>query len=378
MTLRVLISGGGTGGHIYPCLTVAKSLATGQGAPGGSGGWAGAVEFLYIGGPHPLDRRLVEEAGIPFAQIDAAGLRGMGIRAIPNVARLAGGLAQTVKVIRRFRPNVALVSGGYVSAPVVAACVVLRIPLVVLTVEIDQGWVNMTAARVASAVTASYPPAMASLPPERSTLTGYPVREEFLHLDREKARTGLYLDASMPVLAVFGGSQGSHSINEALAGTLPDLLLATQVLHVCGEADLEDLQARQTAMPQVLRGRYRLFGYLPAKEMAEVVAAADLVVCRAGAAPLAELPLAGVPAIMVPGSFSSQETNARYLEGQGAASVILDAELTSDTLRDRTLALLRDHPRLETMAEKMRGLARPDASAAIAAVVRRVAGVGRL
>jgi UDP-N-acetylglucosamine--N-acetylmuramyl-(pentapeptide) pyrophosphoryl-undecaprenol N-acetylglucosamine transferase len=325
-----------------------------------------------------LDRRLVEEAGIPFTQIEAAGLRGMGLRAIPNTARLAGGFAQTVKIIRRFRPNVALVSGGYVSAPVVAVCVAMRIPLVVLTVEIDQGWVNLAAARVASAVTASYPPAMATLPPERTTLTGYPVRDEFLHMDRERARAGLYLDPGMPVLAVFGGSQGSHRINEALAGTLPDLLLATQVLHVCGEADLEELQARQAAMPQVLRNRYRLFGYLPANEMADVISAADLAVCRAGAAPLAELPLAGVPAIMVPGPFSSQMTNARYLEEQGAASVILDGDLTADLLRDRTLALLRNHPKLDDMAARMRALARPDAAAAIAGVMRRVAGVGRL
>jgi UDP-N-acetylglucosamine--N-acetylmuramyl-(pentapeptide) pyrophosphoryl-undecaprenol N-acetylglucosamine transferase len=270
------------------------------------------------------------------------------------------------------------VSGGYVSAPVVAACVTFRVPLVVLTVEIDQGWVNMAAARVASAVTASYPAALANLPPERTTLTGYPVRDEFLNLDRERARTSLYLDPALPVLAVFGGSQGSHNINEALAGTLPDMLLSTQVLHVCGEDDFAELQARQAAMPSTLRGRYRLFGYLPANEMADVLAAADLVLCRAGAATLAELPLAGVPAIMVPGPFSSQVTNARYLEEQGAATVILDSDLTTELLHERIMALLHDHPRLDSMAEKMRGLARPDAAAAIARVVRRVAGVGRL
>src|SRR5207302_562453 len=118
---------------------------------------------------------------------------------------------------------VALVSGGYVSAPVVASCVTQRVPLVVLTVEIDQGWVNMAAARVATAVTASYPPALANLPPDRTTLTGYPVRDEFQHMDRERARAGLYLDPAMPAVAVFGGSLGSHRINEALSGTLPDL-----------------------------------------------------------------------------------------------------------------------------------------------------------
>ncbi len=347
-------------------------------AAGASGTTPGTVEFLYVGGPRPIDRRLVEEAGLPFAQIEAGGLRGMGIRAIPNVARLAGGFVQAARVVKRFRPNVALVSGGYVCAPVVAASLAHRVPLVVLAVEIDQGWVSDAAARVATAIAAAFPPAMAKLPPDRATLTGYPVRPEFLHMDREKARSSLYLDPSLPVLAVIGGSQGAHTINEAISGTLPDILLATQVLHVCGDADLAEQQARQSALPQVLRGRYRLFSYLPASEMADVIAAASLVVCRAGAAPLAELPLAGVPAIMVPGPFSSQITNARYLEEQGAAVVLLDSALSPESLRERVLALLRDHPRLDAMSEKMRALARPDAADAIATIVRRVAGVGRL
>lgn len=378
MTLRVLISGGGTGGHIYPCLAVARSLTAGQGLPGENDAEPEPPRFLYIGGPQPLDRRLVEEAGLPFAEIPAAGLRGMGLRAVPNAARLAAGTAHALKLIRAFRPNVALISGGYVSAPVAAACLAARIPLVVLTVEIDQGWVNMAAARVAAAVTASFPPALDRLPAERTTLTGYPVREPFLHMDRERARAGLALDPTLPVLTVFGGSQGSHSINEALAGTLPDLLLATQVLHVCGQADLADLEARYAALPAALRGRYRLFDYLPAAEMADVLAAADLAICRAGAAPLAELPLAGIPAIMVPGPFAGQAVNARYLEEQGAATTIANGDLTADLLRAGALALLRDHPKRARMAEAMRALAKPDAAAAIAGVVRRVAGVGRL
>ncbi len=347
-------------------------------AVGASGTSPGTIEFLYVGGPRPIDRRLVEEAGLPFERIEAGGLRGMGIKAVPNAFRLAGGFAQALNVVGRFRPNVALVSGGYVCAPVVAASLALRVPLVVLAVEIDQGWVNLAAARVATAVAAAFEPALPNLPAGRTTLTGYPVRPEFLHADRETARAGLYLDPSLPVLAVFGGSQGSHKINEAVSGTLPDILLATQVLHVCGEADLPAQQARQSALPQVLRSRYRLFSYLPASEMAGVMAAASLVVCRAGAAPLAELPLAGVPAIMVPGAFSSQMTNARYLEEQGAAVVLLDSALAAESLRERVLALLRDHPRLEAMADKMRSLARPDAAEAISAMVRRVAGVGRL
>jgi UDP-N-acetylglucosamine--N-acetylmuramyl-(pentapeptide) pyrophosphoryl-undecaprenol N-acetylglucosamine transferase len=302
----------------------------------------------------------------------------MGLQAIPNAVRLAGGLARTMRLVRRFDPNVALVSGGYVCAPVVAACTALRIPLVVLTVEIEQGWVNTLAARVAAAVTASFEPAMSHLPRDRTTLTGYPVREEFLHTDRVRARAALELDPSLPALAVFGGSQGSHRINEALSGTLPDLLLATQVLHVCGEADLAAMQARLDALPPTLRGRYRLFGYLPAPAMADLLAASDLAVCRAGAGSLAELPLVGVPAIMIPGQFSSQAVNARYLREQAAAEVIEDAALTAESLRTRVLALLQDEARRTAMSEKMRSLGRPEAADAIAAIVRRVAGVGRL
>ncbi len=320
----------------------------------------------------------MEEAGLPFAAIEAGGLRGMGVQALANAGRLGKGFLQALSLVRSFNPNVVLVSGGYVAAPVVAASVALRIPLVVLTVEIDQGWVNMAAVRVATAVTASFAPAMEHLPADRTTLTGYPVREEFLHMDRTVARTALVLDPELPIVTVFGGSQGSHRINQALAGTLPDLLPEMQILHVSGEADLPALRERQDALPPELRGRYRLFSYVPANEMADLLAAADLAICRSGAAPLAELPLAGLPALLVPGPFSSQTTNARYLEDQGAGEVILDENLTPDSLRSRTLDLVHDPARRARMAERMRTLARPDAAAAIAAVVRRVAGVGYL
>jgi UDP-N-acetylglucosamine--N-acetylmuramyl-(pentapeptide) pyrophosphoryl-undecaprenol N-acetylglucosamine transferase len=320
---------------------------------------------------------LVEEAGLPFAAIEAGGLRGMGLQSLANAGRLGKGFTQALGLVRRFNPNVALVSGGYVSAPVVAACVGLRIPLVVLTVEIEQGWVNMAAVRVGTAVTASFPPAMEHLPADRTTLTGYPVRDEFLHMDRAQARTSLVLDPDLLAVTVFGGSQGAHHINEALAGALPNLLPEMQILHVCGETDLPALRERQDALPTELRGRYRLFSYVPANEMADLLAVADLAVCRAGAAPLAELPLAGLPALLIPGPFSSQTTNARYLEDQGAAEVILDENLTSDSLQSRALSLLHDPERRTRMAERMGALARPNAAAEIAAVVRRVAGVGR-
>ena len=207
MTLRVLISGGGTGGHIYPCLSVAHSLAVGQSQPGVAESTHSAVQFLYIGGPGPLDRRLVEEAGLPFEAIDVGGLRGMGAKAVVNAVKLPQGLRRVAHLMRKFDPHVVLLSGGYVAAPVVATAMFLRVPLVVLTVEIDQGWVNMAAVRVAQAVTASFPPALAQLPPHRTVLTGYPVRKEFLHIDRARSRAELNIDPGLPVLAVFGGSQ---------------------------------------------------------------------------------------------------------------------------------------------------------------------------
>jgi UDP-N-acetylglucosamine--N-acetylmuramyl-(pentapeptide) pyrophosphoryl-undecaprenol N-acetylglucosamine transferase len=357
---------------------VARTLASGVASTGEATSGADAVSFLYLGGPRPLDRRLVEEAGLPFRPIDVGGLRGMGVDAVKNAVRLPRALTQVVRAMRTFDPHVVLISGGYVSAPVAAAAVLLRVPLVVLTVEIDQGWVNMAAARVADAVTASFPPALAQLPPDRTVLTGYPVREEFLHLDRVASRARLQVDSSVPVLCVFGGSLGARHINDALAGALSDLLERTQIFHVCGEQDLSSLQARREHLSPTQQARYRLHSYLPAAEMASMLACADLSVCRAGAAPLAELPLAGTPAILVPGSFSSQATNAAYLREQGAALVIKDSDLTSETLREQVQALLGDRERLAAMAEKMRALARPDAAARIAALVRRIAAVGRL
>ena len=163
---------------------------------------------------------------------------------------------------------------------------------------------------MAAAVTASFPPALAHLPPERTTLTGYPVREEFLHLDRARARADLELDPNLPVLAVFGGSQGSHRINEALAGTLPDLLLAPRCCMSAARPTCRSCRSGRPRCPRPLRGRYRLFDYLSAAAMADLLAAADLAVCRAGAAHAGRVAARGLPAIMVPGPFSSQTVNA--------------------------------------------------------------------
>lgn len=355
---------------------MARKLASGQGSADGARSAADAVRFLYLGGPRALDRRLVEEAGLPFEAIDVGGIRGMGREALKNAVRLPHGLLQTIRSMRSFDPHVVLVSGGYVSAPVVAGATLLRVPLMVLTVEIEQGWVNMAAARVATAVTASFPPAMAHLPAERTILTGYPVREEFLHVDRAAARAALALDPELPVLCVFGGSLGARHINEAVSGALADLLKVAHVIHVCGDRDLPAAQEQQATLAADRRERYRPHSYLAAAEMATMLAAADLAVCRAGAAPLAELPMVGTPAIMVPGQFSSQSANAEYMREQGAAVVIEDDQLTTETLRDQVLQLLRDQERRAALAEKMRSLARPDAAERIAALVRRVAGVG--
>jgi UDP-N-acetylglucosamine--N-acetylmuramyl-(pentapeptide) pyrophosphoryl-undecaprenol N-acetylglucosamine transferase len=258
----------------------------------------------------------------------------------------------------------------------------LRIPVLTLCVDVVPGWAVRLTARLSTQVASAFPEAARLLPQAR--VTGYPLRDEFRRADRARgrARFGVPLGATM-VLA-FGGSLGARAINDAVEGALEQLLPVAHVVHITGPAARRQAPGarRQAGVtptayrlpPTAYRGRYHRCEYLDAAAMADALAAADLAICRAGAATMAELPVAGTPAILVPGEFSAQERNAWALAAHGAAHVIRNRDLGAERLAVETLALLADRARLETMAAACRALAHGDAAGRVAAMVREVAG----
>ena len=362
--LRVLLTGGGTGGHVYPALAVAASAAE-----------TGTAEFRYVGTAGGMEADIVRAAGLPFTAVQAGAVRGRTpIGAAIGLARTVRGIAEARAVIRRFRPDVVLATGGFVCVPVVLAARLSAVPSVVYLPDLRPGWAVRLLARVAAAVAVSFEEVRPFVPGRRVVVTGYPVRPELLRWTRPRARRSLGFPEDEPVLLVMGGSRGARTINEAVTRGLERLLTAAWVIHATGTRDYPLVAAGLERLPDGLRTRYRVYPYLDS-ELAPCLAAASLVAARAGASTLGELPAVGAPGLLVPYPHAGahQWLNARFLAERGAARIVEDAAARHGALVEMALALLGNRAELAAMAEAARRLARPDAAARLFQLAAEVA-----
>lgn len=333
------------------------------------------VAAVYVGMADSVEAELAGRAGIAFEAIESGQLRGMAPWvAARSLWRMARGARQAAQLVAKIQPDVTLVTGGYVAAPVVWASWRAGVPVLIYLPDIEPGLAIRRLARFAARVAVSFPE-VAGYFPGKAVVTGYPVRREFLAAAhrRDEARRRLALDADMPALLVFGGSRGARSINQALADALPQLLDLCQVIHISGIRDWSEVQQRAEALPQALRDRYHASPYLH-EELPLAMAAADLVVARAGAATLGEFPAMGLPAILIPYPYSGQhqQANANYLADRGAAVTVLDGELQA-RLAPAVLELLGAPSKLRSMSQAMSALAQPQAATNIARELQRLA-----
>lgn len=323
--------------------------------------------MLWIGGEGGMEVSLVRRAGLPFAAIPAAGLHGVGLRAFPgNMWSLMRGYFAARREIKRFQPDAMFFTGGYVAVPVALAG--WGIPQAIFVPDIEPGLALRVVSRLAKLVMVTSDRSRTFYPESKEVVvTGYPVRSELKQHSRERGRAILGLDPDLVTVLVFGGSRGARSINHALWGILPGLLERCQVVHITGELDWPDVAKARQDLSEGLAPRYRAFAYLH-EEMGAALAAADLVISRAGASTMGEFPLFGLPAILVPypHAWRYQKVNAEYLVSQGAAIDLAD-ETLGQTLLPAILALLEDRKRLQAMAAAARRLAIPDAANLIAA-----------
>ncbi len=351
---------------MYPALAVWQRLA-----PEGH-------QVLWVGGQGGMEEDLVRRAGLPFRAVPAAGVHGVGLRALPgNVWRLARGYFAAWRVLAEYRPQVLFFTGGYVAGPVGLAG--WRVPTLLYVPDIEPGLALKLLTRFADVIAVTVEDSRAFFPGKRVVVTGYPVRQEIgAWVGRgAEARAHWGFAADQPVVLVFGGSKGARAINQALAANLEALLAEAQVLHISGRLDWPTVQARQAALPPALAARYRAFPFLYDEEMGAALAAADVVVSRAGASVLGEFPLFGLPAVLVPYPYAwrYQQVNAQYLADRGAARIVPNDALPQQLL-PVVRELLRDASRRQAMAQAMRRLARPDAAERIAALARDLATGG--
>ncbi len=360
--MRLVLAGGGTGGHVYPGLSVAEALA----------GEAAGIELLYIGRAGGAEERIVQRAGVAYVGVHAAGLRG---KSPPAVARglgaMGAGLVEAWRALGRFRPRAVFATGGYASAPVGLAARMRGIPLLLYLPDVHPGWAVRLLSGFAARIATTTERSLAHLPRAKTTVTGYPVRAAFFETARPDARQRLGLPPRLPVVLVTGGSSGSRDLNRAVARHLPQFLQAAHIIHSCGPAFEPELRRLAGRVSPELQGKYHLYPYVD--DMPAAMAASDLAVTRAGASTLGELPAAGLPAVLAPGPFSDQQRNADYLAERGAAVVLPNDDL--DRLYNTVHALLTVDPvrRLGDMRRAMRDLARPDATRDLARLLLEVA-----
>ncbi len=323
------------------------------------------------------------KAGFPFVGIQAGKLRRyLSWKTLTDLGRVPLGFMQAIGHVRRFQPDAAFTSGGYVSVPAGFAARLSGAPLVTHQQDVSPNLANRLLRPLATRISVSFEDSLRYFPAKKTLLIGNPVRDAILNaveMQSSAAKHTFGLDPSLPLLVVTGGSQGAKHLNEVVVESLPRLLPHCQMLHISGSrtfADTQRASATQVEGHADWAARYRLYEYLDA-EMAPALAAADVVLCRSGASTLSELAALGKPSILVPlppgFGGSPQAVNAAMFQQHGAARVIRDADLAAETLSAMLLLLLQDAGQRDTLAASARSLARLNAAAELAAIVAELA-----
>ena len=367
--MRVVFCGGGTGGHVYPALTVASALKRAVEGP---------LDLLYIGVRGKIDAELVAREGIPFASVTAGPLRTpTRLGTLAGGMKLIAGVAQSYMLLRRFRPDVVFATGGYGSVGVGLAARLRRLPLLLFEPGPEAGLAVKLLAKYADRIAVTIPPARDMMPAAKTTMPGYPVRPAFFGRDRDQARFHLFINHDLPVVLVSGASSGSTTLNDAAIELAKTFLEHGQLLHLTGPRDEQRVSDVRKSFPPALAERWVIKAYLHGDDMADALTASDLAIMRAGASTLGELPATRLPSILVPGEYEgwAQTPNAAYMEKEGASVLLPQSRIAE--LPTLVESLIADTARLEKMRDVLSSLSRPYAADDLASLVIEMAGARR-
>ncbi len=371
--MRILVSGGGTGGHIYPALAVATQLQK-----------LYKADILYLGSDDGLETQLVPAAGFRMATIQAGKLqRYLSWQSVKGVARVPVGIVQAIGIVREFGPDVTFTSGGYVAVPAGLATRLQQVPLLLHQQDVPPNLSNRLIAPLATRISIAFADSRRYFPASKTLLLGNPIRQEILDIRQvsvPQARKTLGFAPDLPLLLVTGGSQGARHLNQVVARALPGLLKFCQVLQISGQKLFDETRVLADStigdLDDETKQRYRLVPYL-SDDMPMALQAAELVVCRAGAATLSELAILGKASILVPlppalGG-SPQEINADTFGNAHAAQVIRNADLKLELLIDRVQYILNAPAQLLAMTNALKSFARPLATQQIVEMIVKLA-----
>jgi UDP-N-acetylglucosamine--N-acetylmuramyl-(pentapeptide) pyrophosphoryl-undecaprenol N-acetylglucosamine transferase len=370
--LRVLIAGGGTGGHIYPAIAIAKAIMRHK----------PETEILFVGTKKGLESQLVPKEGFKLETITVSGFnRKLSFGIFKTLADLQRGLKEARSIINRFEPDVVVGTGGYVCGPVLFIASLKHIPTVIHEQNVMPGATNRILSRFVDKIAISFDQSAQyfNVPTGKVEITGNPVRREIIDAKPQPSRKSLGFSADKPVIAIIGGSRGAECINQMAVGLIDWVIKRRkpyQVLLSTGNAQYEAvLNGIKSKSVDLTANRHiKVLPYI--YDMGEALAAADLVVSRAGAIALAEITARGLPSILIPSPNvvnNHQEYNARMLEKEGAALVMLEKDVTPEAFIRTVGQLLEDKERLKNMADNSRALGITDADERIYDIVNRLA-----
>ncbi|HNX92690.1 MAG TPA: undecaprenyldiphospho-muramoylpentapeptide beta-N-acetylglucosaminyltransferase [Syntrophomonas sp.] len=366
--MKIILSGGGTGGHIYPALAIAGELK--ERLP--------EVQLLYVGTPAGMESRIVPEAGLAYASLDVSGIdRTSMLKASKSIVKFPNSFFQARNIIKDFEPDIIVGTGGYVSFPIVLAGTFMGIKTIIHEQNAYPGLANRNLAKRVDRVLLTFPEASQYLDSENIKITGLPVRKQMMHTDKQQSRQSLGLDQNLFTILAFGGSLGAKTINNALLDFIDRSRgEKLQIIWITGEAAYEEIQEKLTEKYDLktIRPQITLLPYM--NNMEQAMGAADLAVCRAGASTVSELEVIGLPAILVPFPFAAdnhQEKNARALVDKNAAYLVIDEFFDGTELHKKIQEIQKQPEKLRIMGQNMLKEAKPNALKEIADEILKLA-----
>ena len=365
--MRYIVSGGGTGGHIYPALAIADEIAKRD----------SEAEILYVGTPNGLEKELATLAGLPYKTVRVKGLpRRLNMDSLKSGIELLKGLGDANSILKNFKPDVVIGTGGYVCGPILFQAARKGIVTMIQEQNAFPGKTNKILGRRVDSIAIAFEEAKKYFKnPEKCFISGNPLREEFKHLDREKAFAETGLNRNTKIVVSFGGSGGQESINQSILEAIDAFGNEdVQLVHITGKNHYDKFMNEVGDIPENIR----IMSY--SHEIPSLLSIADLAIVSSSAMTLAEISAVGLPSILIPKAYTAenhQEYNARAYESKGASVVILEKDLNGEALFDEVMKIVGDESILESMGENSKSIAKLNATESIVDEVERLIASSR-
>ncbi len=365
--MKYLITGGGTGGHIYPALAIAKEIKSKD----------KNADILYVGTEKGLEAELVPKEGLEFKFIRVKGMpRKINKESFIAIKELIHGMVDAKKIIREFKPDVVIGTGGYVCGPVVYMAKKKKIPALIHEQNAFPGITNKILSRYVDKVAVTFNESKKYFKyQDRVVNTGNPIRKEIIEIDKEKAYEALNIDKNLPFILSFGGSGGQKKLNDAMYNFIKAEInnKDIQIIHVAGKRLYDEFMDQLKKDNITLNKNIRVFPYF--YQIPEAINIASFVITSAGAITLAEISAVGVPSILIPKSYTAenhQEFNARAFEEKGASILVLEKDLKDNYLNDIIYSIMKDEEKLLNMAKNSKELGKINASEKIFELIETI------